>query len=384
MPRIFQDLLLPVLLLAAVAAIFGVRYLSRLNPPPKLPGYIASSQVLTQEYWQFEGRSLRDLGVQQQFDQAATLAGRGDLPAAIALLDGISKQCAEPVVFHDLGVLYALVKDHRRALNAFREALARDPNYAPVHLALNSLPGFTLHEADPVTSEVEPNGTYLTANLISLDTTVTGEISSPRDVDFFRFSAPRAPRDILRIDIKCESPALVLHLAVYDDAGRHTAEAASSPDPGSGLSLLISPKPNSTRYLELTGIHASSGRYSLRITPTRSFDRFEPNDDMSSATSIQIGQVIDANIMIPEDTDFYSFLPESAGNLVVTLQSQSETFLPALAIFGPDGQPIGFAIDATEQGQRISRSLDVAEQTVYYLQVWGRAGSAGPYTLIVK
>jgi len=69
---------------------------------------------------------------------------------------------------------------------------------------------------------------------------------------------------------------------------------------------------------------------------------------------------------------------------VVTLQSQSDAYLPALAIFGPDGQPIGFAIDATEQGQRITRSIDVAEQTVYYLQVWGRAGSAGPYTLTVK
>jgi hypothetical protein len=377
-------MVLPLLLLAAIAAIFGVRYLSRLNLPPKLPGYIASSQVLAQEFWQFEGRSLRDLGVQQQFDQAAALAGRGDLKGAVALLDVISKQCAEPVVFHDMGILYAQMNDHRRALNAFREALARDPNYAPVHLSLNSLPGFTLHEADPVTSEVEPNGTYLTANLISLETTVGGEISSSRDVDFFRFSAPRAPRDILRIDVKCESPALALHLAVYDDAGRHTGEAASSPEPGSGLSLLISPKPNNTRYLELTGVHGSTGRYSLRVTPTRSFDRYEPNDDMASATTIQIGQVIDANIMIPEDVDFYSFLAETKGNLVVTLQSQSDAYLPALAIFGPDGQPIGFAIDATEQGQRITRSIDVAEQTVYYLQVWGRAGSAGPYTLTVK
>jgi len=383
-PRILQDMVLPLLLLTAVAAIFGVRYLSRLTTRAKLPGYIANSQVLTQEYFQFEGRSLRDLGTQQQFDHAAVLAGRGDFRGAIVLLESIAKQCAEPVVFNDLGVLYAQTNDHLRAISAFREALARDPNYPPVRLSLSSLKGFTVHDADPVTSEVEPNGTYLTANLMSLDMPVTGEISPSGDVDFYRFSAPRAPRDILKVEIKCQSPALALRLNVYDETGHPTGETAESPDRGSGLSLLISPKPNSTRYLEVTGMLGSSGRYTLRVTPTRSFDRFEPNDDMTSASAIEVGQVIDANIMTSEDTDFYSFVAETAGNLVVTVQSQSDTLLPAMAIFGPDGQPIGFGIDATDQGQRISRSIDAAEQTVYYIQVWGRAKSAGPYTLSVK
>jgi len=382
--RVFQDLLLPLLLLTAVAAIFGVRYLSRLTTPAKLAGYIASSQVLNQEYFQFEGKSLRDLGLQQQFDHAAILAGRGDFKGAIALLEGIAKQCAVPVVFQDLGVLYAQLNDHRRALNAFREALARDPNYAPVHLSLSSLPGFNVHEADPVASEVEPNDTYLAANLISLDTVVVGEISTPHDLDYYRFSAPRAPRDVLRVEIGNLSPALALHLSVCDGAGHPTGETAESADPGNSLSLLISPKPNSTGYLQVMGKHGSTGRYSVKVTATHAFDRYEPNDDMASAYAIEVGQAIDANIMTSEDTDFYSFTTESAGQLVVTLQAGSDALRPALAIFGPDGQPVGFAVDATEQGQRIVRSIDVAEKTVYYLQVWGRAGSAGPYTLTVK
>ncbi len=383
-PRVFQDLVLPVLLVGAVAAIFGVRYLSRLATPEKLPGYIVSSQTLTQEYFQFEGRSLRDLGIQQQFEQATALAGRGDYKGAIHLLEGISKDCAVPVIFQNLGVLYAHMNDHRRALDAFREALARDPNYPPVHLSLSTLPGFTVHEADPVTAEVEPNDTSANANLISLEVPVMAEISSPSDVDYFRFSAPRAPRDVLRIEITNQSPALELHLSVSDEAGHPTGENAESSDAGAGLTLLISPKPNSTRYLQVMGKHGFTGRYSLRVSPTRAFDRYEPNDDIASAFTIQTGQMIQANIMTAEDVDFYSFTTEEAGNLTITLVSQSETLLPALAIFGPDAQPIGFAVDATEQGQRITRSLDVAEKTVYYIQVWGRAGSAGSYALIVK
>jgi hypothetical protein len=383
-PRIFQDLLFPVLLVVAVAAILGVRYLSRLSPAEKLAGYVSNPQVLMQEYFQFEGRSLRELGMQQQFEQATLLAGRGDLKGAILLLESISKQCAVPAVFQNLGVLYAHANDHRRAINAFREALARDPNYAPVRLSLSSLPGFTVHEADPVASEVEPNDTQAAANLISLDAPVMGEISNPHDLDYYRFSAPRAPRDVLRIEIANHSPALALHATVSDEAGQPTGEIADSPGPGAGLSLLISPKPNSTRYLQVMGKGGSTGRYSLKVTPTRAFDRYEPNDDMSSAFTIQIGQLIEANIMTGEDTDFYSFTTEDAGSREVTVQSQSDALRPAMAIFGPDGQPIGFAIDATEQGQRISRPLDTAEKTVYYVQVWGRAASAGPYTLIVK
>jgi len=379
-----QDLVLPVLVLAAIAAVFGVRYLSHLNPKVNLPGYIANSQVLAQEYAQLEGKSLSDIGAQQQFEQAALLAGRGEFKGAILLLEGITGQCAEPVVFHDLGVLYAHQHDHRRALNAFREALARNPNYSPVHLALGSLPGFTVHEADPVTSEEEPNDTYLTANLISLGSPVAGEISSPRDVDFYRFSAPRSPRDVLRVELVCQSPALALRLEVYDEMGHSANQSAQSLDPGTGAILLISPMPNSTRYLEVAGNRGSSGHYTLSVTPTHAFDRYEPNDDLTTATAIQVGQTIEANIMTSADTDYYSFMAETSGNLTVTLQSQSDSLLPALAIFGSDGQPMQYAVDATEQGSRIVREIDAAEHTVYYLQVWGRSKTAGAYMLSVK
>jgi hypothetical protein len=88
--------------------------------------------------------------------------------------------------------------------------------------------------------------------------------------------------------------------------------------------------------------------------------------------------------MTSADTDYYSFMAETSGNLTVTLQSQSDSLLPALAIFGSDGQPMQYAVDATEQGSRIVREIDAAEHTVYYLQVWGRSKTAGAYMLSVK
>ena len=382
--RLLGDAWLLALLVASVAAIIGVRYLSHLNPPGEVPGYISSTEVLAQEYQQFEGRPLRDMAAQQQFNQSSILARKGEFRGAALLLEGISKQCAEPVVFHDLGVLYAQMNDHSRALNAFREALARDPNYPPVHLSVASLRGFKPHEADPLASESEPNGTYLLANLISMETSVTGEISNSKDVDWYRFSAPPVPRDILRVAIANQSPGLAPRLTICDDAAHPTGDAAETSDPGAAVSLLISPKPNSTVYVEVAGNHGTTGRYTLRVNATKAFDRFEPDDDIASAHPIAIGQTIDANIMNAEDTDFYSFVADRTGKMVVTVQSQSKTLVPALATFGPNGQPIEFAAEPTEQGQDLSRSINVTEYDVYYVQVWGQAKSAGAYRLVVK
>jgi hypothetical protein len=382
--KILRNLWLPALLLAAIAAIWGVGYLSHLKPPGQIAGYIASTEILAQEYSEYEGKPLRDLGPAQEFQRAALLAEKGDFKGAIGLLETISKLCAEPVVFHDLGILYAQTNDHDRALKAFREALARDPGYAPVRLVLNSLRGFTPHEADPVTAESEPNGTYLTANLISLGVDVVGEISAPNDVDCYRLSAPPAPRDILRVEIVSQSVTLAPRITIYDDLGSPTGATSESPDPGAGVSLPISPQPNSTLYVEVAGNRGTQGAYALKVTAARSFDRFEPNDEIAAAHPIVVGQTIDANIMTGEDTDFYSFVADRTGKMVVTLQGQSKSLIPALTTFGPDRQPIQYAVDGVGAGAKLTRSIDVEEHQVYYVEVWGQAKSSGAYALSVQ
>ena len=382
--RILRDLWLPLGLLAAVAVFFGIRFLTGIQSTPEVAGYISNPLTLTQEYWRFEGRSLRDVAAQQQFEQANDLVRKGDWRGAIMVLESISKTCAEPMIFHNMGVLYAQLNDHQAALNAFRETLARDPNYAPTRTSLNSLPGFNPHDTDPIATESEPNNDYLNANLISLDTLVAGDISDPQDVDFFRFIAPPSPRDLLRVEIGCQSPTLIPRVNIYDETGHPTGESAASPDAGARLALLISPKPNTTLYLEVAGDRASTGKYVLRITPTHAYDRFEPNDDFASAYAIAVGQVVEANIMSSKDLDFYSFITEESGKIEVRLQNESKTLIPAFTIFGPDRRAILRADEYVGQGQQLSLSINALEHQVYYLEVWGQTKSAGNYSLVVR
>jgi len=382
--RILRDWWIPALLVAVAAAILGVRYLSHLKPMGQVAGYISNSEILTQEYLQYEGKPLPSLAAEQQFQEASVLAGKGDYRGAVQMLESLARHYAVPVIFHDLGVLYAQVDDRDRALQAFREVLARDANYAPTQLSLNSLRGFGPHAADPPIAESEPNSTYLTANLISLGATVVGEISTPDDVDCFRFIAPQSPRDVLQIEIKSQSVSLAPKITVYDASGHPTGETAESAGPGAGVSLLLSPPPNSTNYVEVAGTHGTSGPYAILVTATHAFDRFEPDDDIASAHAIAVGREIDANIMTAEDTDFYSFVADHTGKMVVTVEGQAGSLTPGVAVFGPTRQPIAYVVTGAEKDRKLSRSFDVEEHQTYYVQVWGQTKSSGPYTLLIQ
>ena len=75
------------------------------------------------------------------------------------MLEQVAKVAAVPVVFNNLGVLYAEFNDRSRSINAFREALARDMDYQPVRLNLDRLKDVMALGADPVSREIESNNT---------------------------------------------------------------------------------------------------------------------------------------------------------------------------------------------------------------------------------
>jgi len=378
-----RDLWIPLVFAAAVLAILAVRFVAHMAPVVQLVGYVGNPETLQQEYLQFEGKPLPNAAAAQEFQYASSLAGKGQFGNATALLEALSKRCAVPVVFYDLALLYAQMNDHNKAVNAFRETLARDPNYLPVRNSLASLRGFEPHSADPITSESEPNDTCVAANLVSRDIDVVGEISNADDKDCFRFIAPPSPRDVVRIEIKSQSISLAPRITIYNVSGQPTGEALETADAGAGLSLLIAPPPNTTSFVEVSGNHRSFGAYALRITGTHAFDDFEPNDDLASAHRVPVGKELAANIMWNDDKDFYSFVADQGGKMTVTVEASGK-LLPALVLYGPDRQPIQFAAGAAESGGKIVRTIDAQETQGYYFQVWGQSGTTGEYKFSVK
>src|SRR5438093_6162195 len=92
-----------------VAAGGAVLWLSKRGPSgaADLRGYISSSEILAQEFGRYTGKKLKKLEVVQNFDYATAMMRSGDYGGAVAQLEAAGKEAPVPVVFNNLGVLYA-------------------------------------------------------------------------------------------------------------------------------------------------------------------------------------------------------------------------------------------------------------------------------------
>jgi len=337
----------------------------------EMAGYITDAAVVEREYAAAHGRLLADAEVRQLFQRATELARKRQYRDSVALLEATSKKAAVPVVFNNLGVLYALLGDRSRMLNAFREALARNSNYEPVHRNLERLRGITEDEARPVTREIEPNNTKPDANVIAVGTAVEGEIDGEiSDVDTFKFPSPPAPRDILALEVANRSKELILDWNLYDDDGNLIGRMREQKEAGAPVRFTWSPPPNTTFYLSIWSYNRTSGAYVVTVKALKAFDAYEPNDDIFKAHPIPLGQTIEANIMDGQDQDFYSFTADRAGTVNIDLENLSATLVPGLTTFGPDKRTLGFAPDAHGSGASLHYSIAVEANQTYYVQVW--------------
>jgi hypothetical protein len=348
-----------------------------------LPGYIVNADVLRQEFLRFQGKPLGDMAIEQNFDRASDLMNQAEYSSSALLLETVTHSAQLPVIYNNLGVLYVKINDGTKAVGAFREALARDLQYPPVR---QNLARFKLgNSADPVTREVEPNGTDSLANVISLGKSVDAEISPDvNDVDCFRVISPPAPRDLLLVELANRSRTLAPRLRLYDADDRPLDWSKESQQPGASLREVIAPPPNITLFLRVEGLIGTAGAYSLTVSPMKAFDAFEPNDDILSATKIGLDQTVEANIMDGEDTDYFSFRGSERGTVTIAIHNRSKTLIPALSTFTPEMTRSGFGPKLTAPGSDLRFSMKVESGKIYYIQVWSQSKTAGDYSLTIK
>jgi tetratricopeptide (TPR) repeat protein len=362
---------------------WGPRVLSKSGAPIK--GYIGNIDTVKQEYLHFHGKPLKNPAVERLFQLANQRIALQDYESAALLLETVSQDAAVPVIFNDLGVIYAQLNDRSRAINSFREALARDIDYQPVRFNLDRLRAMTANAADPVSREIEPNNSPAYANVITPGKPVEGEIApGVNDLDYFRITTPPAPRDQLRVTIEPHSPELSPALRIFDSERRLTSMTADVKESGNTLNYLFAPLPNTTFYLQVSASGHSSGNYTLKVVPLRAFDNYEPNDDIFNARRIELGRAIEANIMDSEDTDYYSFIAAHTGPVNVTIHNRSTTLIPALTTYSSEMRNTGFGPDIRTPGAHLRHSFDVVESQMYYIQVWSENNTAGEYSVTIE
>src|SRR5512133_3349211 len=110
------------LVLAGVGMIFwvatGPRWSrTRIDAATKKPitGYVASTDTMVKEYQHFYGKPLNSAETEKGFELANARVAAKDYTNAVGFLEQVSKVAAVPVVFNNLGVLYAELNDKSRA-----------------------------------------------------------------------------------------------------------------------------------------------------------------------------------------------------------------------------------------------------------------------------
>ena len=348
------------------------------------PGYVTAYTAVAQEYRKFHGKPLQDKELPGQFDLATRHMTEHDYGQAAEMLELIARKAAVPAVFNDLGLAYLALNDRRNAINSFRDALSRDVDYQQVRQNLERLKeiGF---DAAPLTHEIEPNNTLLLANIIAPAKPVEGEVmAAVSDVDFLKVVTPPVPRDALSIEVAPRSRILQPMLKIYD-TDRHLLEWIKGKDAsGQPISVILAPAPNTTLFLEVSGFADSAGLYTVKVTPLKRFDAYEPNDEVFNARPINLASAVEANIMDRTDTDYYSFEPARSGKVKVTIHNRSATLIPALTTFTTDMRSSGFGPDVRAPGANLEHSFAVEAHKKYFIQVWSQADTSGDYTLTIR
>jgi hypothetical protein len=380
--------LFPFVLIAIVVVgmLSGGLWVTRRHPmlaTSRLPAsYVSDTSALETEYAHFYGKPIAESVIRSRFRQAAELASQHNYPGASTVLETLSKDAAVPSVFSDLGILYSSLGDYPRAVDMFREALARDSEYAPARRFLQKTTAIPPHAAEPLNREAEGNNDAHTANLISLAAPVSGEVGAAHDpVDYFRIITPPAPRDLLTIEVENHSIKFSPRLRVYDSVLRLQGWGEKSGRAGDSIEVWGGPASNSSLYIAVAAEDSSAGQYVVTVKAQKAFDAYEPNDDIMSSRRITTGEEIHANIMDAEDTDFFSFASPRKGTVTIEIRNDSATLIPAVTTFNPDRRNQGFGPELRRPGLGLHHTIEVEKDQIYYLQVWSQAASAGAYTL---
>jgi tetratricopeptide (TPR) repeat protein len=312
---------------------------------------------------------IADPAARSEFDRGVAFVRQGQFAEAKALFEQIAPTVQAAAVYNNLAVVNAALGDDRAAQRNVQQALQLDPvdQAARQNLTLISR----------AIQDQGSNSTILTASPIPLGRSVASRLTAADDADFFSFTAPAGPRDILRLRVENKTATFAPELRVFD-ASRAESGRAYQTTPGAHTSLEFVTVPGATYYAKIGAIYGDVADYELSVTPLRAFDRFEPNDDVVNPADVRVGQPVEAAILDPADSDVYRVVVKP-GPVRVAVRNRSATLAPQMVLYNDDKSEVGRHYNATPGGD-VSGESQVQRAGTWYVRIGG-IDTAGQYTL---
>ncbi len=177
-------------------------------------------------------------------------------------------------------------------------------------------PQFVAHAA--TSRESESNNTAATANTVSLNSTIAGNLSTNSDVDWYKFTTTQSGYFYVTFEHTfLSSGSGYWYIYLYNDSGVNNIDGTSSSYSVSGNANCTTNKygvPAGTYYIRITKNNYSGNDYSLRVNFTAASNwETENNNTMATANVLPIDTTINGSLSMNGDVDWYKFTTTQRG-----------------------------------------------------------------------
>jgi hypothetical protein len=229
-------------------------------------------------------------------------------------------------------------------------------------------------------SETEPNNTAAQATELRLSGEIVAEVSTGEDIDYYKLVTTKQLRDWITVKLENRSQSLAPQLTLYNQDKSRIREVYDV-TLGADIKLSFAAE-TGTYYFIKVSPWSGTGKYKLTADYQNAHDSFEPNDNADTATTINPGQSLDANIMDGEDRDWYRLARAPGARVRVQLQNRSTSLAPEIKVYDEKRSKILNRYDTTP-GASLDFTFDTMPDKGYYLEVL-RLDNFGLYQLTVN
>ena len=225
--------------------------------------------------------------------------------------------------------------------------------------------------------QYEPNESTGNARSININSTISANIHSTTDTDFFRITVTHTmtvPLVLSNIPSGCD-----YDLRLLNSMGSVIATSTAGGNANENISISLTQGTYFIQVYAYSGYNASSN-YSLSVAGGGGTggggDNYEPNNTQSSATLLvnQPTGVLNASIHVANDIDYYVFALTSISNVTITLSNVPSNCRYSASIRNSSGTVISNVIYSglgTNSGTTTVNSLPVG---TYYIVVEPNSG----------
>ena len=231
-------------------------------------------------------------------------------------------------------------------------------------------------------SSVTPGATFEAAAAASMGMTVSAEITEQEPDHFYRFDNPGKLRDIVKVRLENKSSTLYPEVKIYNSERSRIAGKYDN-TPGAHIEQTVVVEAGKAIYVEVMPWTKSAGAYELSVVPTKAYDAYEANDDQMTATTLNFGTAVEANIMDPEDRDWYHVTPATSGKISIGFENLSSGLYPDVRVYSANKSQVAGKYDATP-GAGMDFNVDVQQGQDFYIQVQRWSSSHGKYRLSTR